>query len=694
VASEEEVVILTRLAGTRQFLVNAEEMGAAVKELGVETETTGATFTRTGRRGFFMNQAIFTMRRLMYGVSLATIAAGVAAVKWGFDFNSTMQQARVALGPVFGDVGALNHELDYLFNFTKFTPFQFKDITVAFRQMYGAMQPLGISVSDVNRTIHSMVDALAFVGRTSPGALNRVAVALQHMAFQGRLTGQTTLQLARDGLPIYAALRKELGLTADQMHNVGKLGIPTSVVLRALNDYIAHTPGYANAAYRQATGSLRGLFTTFRDNVSQLMGAIEKGFFGRIQNRLVEMNSWFNRFSGTVRRGNMDAIVRSIAGAGGVLIWHQLAADIVLVAHSFEGLIRTLFSSHAVWGTVYAGLLLLHGILIPLNYLVHNYGGLLYVLIPLLIAWRVQTWALIAAERSAAFWTAVFNKETKALTFTEYLARMATKGLVYGYLLLNRAVAVAIARVVLLRSVDWGLVAAATAVAVAMKLQALWTGIMEAVEWLAVGATAALAVGIEALTLAIMTNPIGLLVEAATLLIVGLVILYMRWTAFHNLINNTFRWIATHWMLLGAILMGPFAVAVYAIVHYFGQIRHAASETFGWLWSKMQWLESGLRRLWKHIPGHGLLGSVLGHIPGLAVGGTIISPGLSLVGERGPELLTLPTGATVSPLPTLPSFASFSPQGERQPIIVQVVLNKKVLAEAYAEAYLDATARL
>lgn len=40
----------------------------------------------------------------------------------------------------------------------------------------------------------------------------------------------------------------------------------------------------------------------------------------------------------------------------------------------------------------------------------------------------------------------------------------------------------------------------------------------------------------------------------------------------------------------------------------------------------------------------------IGHIPMLAKGGTIQSPGTVMVGEKGPELLTLPKGAQVTPL--------------------------------------------
>ncbi|KQR90772.1 MAG: hypothetical protein J0I33_05835 [Microbacterium ginsengisoli] len=46
----------------------------------------------------------------------------------------------------------------------------------------------------------------------------------------------------------------------------------------------------------------------------------------------------------------------------------------------------------------------------------------------------------------------------------------------------------------------------------------------------------------------------------------------------------------------------------------------------------------------------GAFGVKIGHIPMLATGGTITGSGSVIVGERGPELLNLPTGASVVPL--------------------------------------------
>lgn len=67
-------------------------------------------------------------------------------------------------------------------------------------------------------------------------------------------------------------------------------------------------------------------------------------------------------------------------------------------------------------------------------------------------------------------------------------------------------------------------------------------------------------------------------------------------------------------------------------------------------------------------------------IPLLAAGGNITAGGLGIVGEVGPELLELPTGARVSPLERL-SSSHGSTAMERRPQVVQLMLDGRVLAE-------------
>lgn len=552
-SANEEIIIRTILAGTREYLANAQTVVAGNEEMAASTETMGRSMEHTARRSYLMNQALFTMRRLLYANTLAFIAGGVVAVKWGFDFNSAMQQARVALGPLQSSTFDVNQELEQLFNFTKYTPFQFKDITIAFRSMYGAMHPLGITAKEVNFYLKAMADALSFTGRTSPGALNRVAVAFQHLAFMGRLTGQVVLQLARDGLPVYAALKKELGLTADQIHNIGKLGIDSRTAMGAIAKYIETTPGYMNAAHRQATMSLHGLFTTFRDNLSQLMGHVEKNFFNRMQNRLRDMNSWFDRIQTAGKEGDVQNIINAIAGPNAVRLWDRLTDVMNQFWILFKNIVSTVAHSHAFWLAVYGVLTLIDIALHLINPFLQVFGStLVTLLIPALIYWYTAT-------KIAAFWNGVLALETAlaadgiaGLTFTQFLAAV----MMGRFALAEKAATAA----------TWLYVTASIALEDALGALRV------------VAATTAVALDLA-------LGPVGWIALAVTLLIAGLTILYFKWKPFHDLVNSTYSIIIRDKQYIAIALAAAFApilIAYEAIKHIY-QIWNALRGAWGWI---------------------------------------------------------------------------------------------------------------
>jgi hypothetical protein len=89
-------------------------------------------------------------------------------------------------------------------------------------------------------------------------------------------------------------------------------------------------------------------------------------------------------------------------------------------------------------------------------------------------------------------------------------------------------------------------------------------------------------------------------------------------------------------------------------------------------------------------------------IPKLAMGGTITAGGYALVGEQGPEVVRLPTGATVAPNRAAQartnahsgtSAARGVFQGTDRPLVVQVMVGRRQIAEAVAEHMSDIRAK-
>ena len=78
-------------------------------------------------------------------------------------------------------------------------------------------------------------------------------------------------------------------------------------------------------------------------------------------------------------------------------------------------------------------------------------------------------------------------------------------------------------------------------------------------------------------------NPVVLVALAIVGLVAGFVLLYQHVSWFHDLVQTVWHWIADHWPLLLAILLGPIGIAIDLIVKNFGFLR----DTVMWVWDNV-----------------------------------------------------------------------------------------------------------
>jgi hypothetical protein len=218
------------------------------------------------------------------------------------------------------------------------------------------------------------------------------------------------------------------------------------------------------------------------------------------------------------------------------------------------------------------------------------------------------------------------------------------------------------------------LVLALVALKVATTIQSAASGIA-AVKLLIFGtaattatpATTGLAGAVGALDLSM-----GLMVIAFVAAGVAVYEIITHFKLFEKVISGVFAWIKDHWKLLAEIiltpLLGPIVlIAAHwnAFIGFFKQIPGKLAAAGKGMWgfiktefkSAIDWILRGWNKLHFKMPGvhtpFGMIGGFnigLPQIPLLAEGGTVARPGLSIVGDRGPELLSLPMGARVDPL--------------------------------------------
>lgn len=232
-------------------------------------------------------------------------------------------------------------------------------------------------------------------------------------------------------------------------------------------------------------------------------------------------------------------------------------------------------------------------------------------------------------------------------------------------------------------------VVAVGALSAAVMIAAHWEGISTTARTLGTAAQ-------WAWNAAVNANPIGLIIIAVAALVAAIVLLWQNnegfrdwvigaWDAIKGAFVAVWDWVSQNWPLLLEILTGPIGIAVVQIVQHWDSIKAAGAAA--WQWIKDAWSSAGdffsgvgqgveeafkmpfraVATAWNNTVGQlswtvpdwiPLIGGktlTVPKIPMLADGGTALRAGLAIVGEAGPELISMPVGATVSPLNSRPS---------------------------------------
>ena len=641
---QEELDIRLNLQGSQAFIAETNAASASVSRLGAASEVAGRGMEHAGRRSFLMNQALFTLRRVAYGSTLALGAAGAGAIAWGIKFNATMEQNQVAFEYFTGSTTEATQELDKLYNLAALTPFEFPQLVDASRKFLA----FGFSVDQTNAIMTTLGDTIAGLGLGAEG-IDRAVLAIGQMHAAGRVLGGEIRQLTELGIPALQILQEQLGLTNDQIARIGELRIPADVAIAAL---VKGLNQRFQGMAEQQSKTFMGQISTLRDYTAQTLGTLTEALFKRLTGNLLPTAiKVMKATSEGFKAGGWDEAVRrvdAVVGAQGRLYdgWKKVSA----AAHDFW-----IIFSKELWPALKDTAVLVGTILYPFLILLAKVMDIaakhtttFQIALTLLFYWlvldRMATIALVVWEKRKAFWTAVNNLLTRTSTrlikiqiFWMGLLAIATEFLT-----------------VLTKGYVRGAGGQFTSMTKVGKV-ALWlrTGFLRLIAPLS-----AVVAESWAFTASLLANPITWIVLAVIALIAALVTLYIKWDRFHRAVDRTYHFIRDHWIELApllAIVLGPLVIMAATAV----KLWHALRDVYHWMkrLKNMSWKDL--------IPGVdwlGKIGGALNYLPGVGIatgiaglfhqhGGMIPMGGMGFAGEAGMEMITVtPGGARITPM--------------------------------------------
>lgn len=657
--STDKVVVEIKLKDVARFIADVKSGKLAIDDLEKKIQKAGRTAAaESGSSGGFGKLASHFGTLATWATrgagALAVAGAGVAA--YAVKSAASFEQVQVSLETMLGSTSKAKSMMGDLQKFAVRTPFEFSDVSKQAQHLLA----FGFAAKSIIPTLTAVGNASSGLS-LGPEGLDRIDTALGQIRTKGRVQGDEMLQLAEAGINANAYLEKAFHMTPAQLQKAqqaGKISAAAAipVILKGMDDQF-------HGLMTKQSGTLTGIWSNFHD-------AMQQGLKDAVDPFLPAMKTWLKRAVDAIP-GLMRNLQSGIARGGQLLTLAWSKAMEIKDSAQFHSILD-MFTS---FGRVIRD-----------------------------VAWpAVRDFGSAVGVGLAGAFLAATPLLTKAFDFIDQHRDM-------------------------FKAITVGLLAFVTAYKVynaVLKVTAVWQAIVEA------------------------TNPITLILAAVTALGVGLYYAYNHSATFRRFVNGLWSdikavwgWVRDHWKLLAPMLLGPFGLVIGWVATHFPQITQAIDMVRVWIqrnWSKIaSWLtapfkvaQAVINGIADHIvitwnttvgslggpkltasdgtkpgggflstaetlfglinPAAGLGASIGSHvadaIPGHAAGGVVTRTHSAWVGERGPELLTLPRGSSVIPLPRVPQFAS------RGPVHVHVDLNGKEIAHAVYEDISDRIAR-
>jgi tape measure domain-containing protein len=249
----------------------------------------GKTFHITFKALDYVTRPLRAIGRLATS-TIGLLTAGAGA--WGgiikpLGLSGDMEQAQIAFTTMLRSAEKANTLLGSLEQMANRTPFEFPEI----RDNAKYMLAFGFGVEKIIPMMRTIGDTSSGLSLGADG-VDRIVRALGQMKAKGRPMAQELLQLYETGVPAAQILQEELGLTAEQVANIGEQALSADKVITALlKGMEKRYGGMMEAQSKTLLGLKSTIADTFKNSLLRRWGdGLREGVIKPMQ----ELVSWID----------------------------------------------------------------------------------------------------------------------------------------------------------------------------------------------------------------------------------------------------------------------------------------------------------------------------------------------------------------------------------------------------------------
>lgn len=207
-------------------------------------------------------------------------------------YSMSMENSQAAFGVFLGNAQLAAQYTQDLKKIAADTPFDLPGVMDAGKKLLA----FGFDAQTSLNLLRTIGDASAALGLGTEG-IDRITLAIGQIQAKGRVLGDELLQLTEAGIPAQEILAEKLGLTADQVKNIGDAGIDANTAIQALTEGMNERFG---GMAETLSNNMQGLISTIEDNLQNIGGFAFEPLFDGLKNGLRQVRDLTDEFVGVI----------------------------------------------------------------------------------------------------------------------------------------------------------------------------------------------------------------------------------------------------------------------------------------------------------------------------------------------------------------------------------------------------------
>lgn len=244
--------------------------------------------------GIVVSQAFYKMLGIMQDLVGSSV-----------DFMTNMEQSSISFKYLLGSAEDASGFLQALQDFAVSSPMDMSGAEAASRML----MTMGFQAENTIAVLRVLTDAATVAGGEMSDTVNRIALALGQMLQSGTVKMQEVRQLVNANIPIFDILQEELGLTAEQVANIGDEAIDSGKAVTAILVGLQKRFGGAS---REMQTTITGAISATKDSFYILFNEVMSGPYEAFRQKIVALSQSIEYLAQVARQYGAGGVFEAI----------------------------------------------------------------------------------------------------------------------------------------------------------------------------------------------------------------------------------------------------------------------------------------------------------------------------------------------------------------------------------------------